>query len=352
MEALWVCFLVFAIGACIGSFLNVVALRAITKESIVLPSSKCPNCGNKIKWYDNIPIFSYFFTIKGKCRSCGEKVSIQYPLVEALTALVFLIVFLAFGFTLKTLLLLILCSISIVIMITDIKKEYIFETHAWILIVAAILFSLNINGLSNYAKPAIGLIAGVILMEILAKISYYLIRKKGVEKEETNNSKNNQLADNKEDIDINEYINKNKRAFGEGDTYLAAASGAILGWQYMLLAVFMAVILQALCVLPQFIRGLYIQKQFRLIFSLSSFCIIAIIYWIISNIIELNFFVALAFVVVMMFFAIDSISKLKQNVSKQGFSAIPFGPSLLISTFIVLFFGNNIAGFLSEHIFI
>lgn len=352
MEALWICFIVFAIGACIGSFLNVVALRAISKESIVLPSSKCPDCGNLIKWYDNIPIFSYLFTFKGKCRNCGKKVSLQYPIVETLTAIIFLATFLAFGFTLKTLSLLVLFSIAIVIMITDIKKEYIFESHAWILIAASVLTSLIINGASNYAKPAIGLIAGFILMEVLAKLSYYLIRKKEAKSEEK--AENKETSDNVDDenIDINEYINKNRRAFGDGDTYLAAASGALLGWQYLLVAMFMAIILQALCVLPQFIINLYKQKQFRLIFSLSAFILLAAVYWITSNFADLGFVGAMAFVVVLMFFAIDTITRLKKNVSNQGFSAIPFGPALLVSTFIVLFFGNDILRFLFEHIFI
>ena len=87
---LFVCFLILVTGACIGSFLNVVALRAISKESIVFPSSKCPKCNEPIKWYDNIPVFSYLFTFKGKCRNCGCKVSLQYPIVEALTAIIFL----------------------------------------------------------------------------------------------------------------------------------------------------------------------------------------------------------------------------------------------------------------------
>ncbi len=362
MEALLICLFVLVIGACIGSFLNVVALRALTNESIVLPPSKCPKCSAPIKWYDNIPVFSYFFTFKGKCRNCGESVSKQYPIVEALTAVIFLSVYIAFGSTLKTILLLILFCIAIVIVITDIKREYIVESHAWILITASILVSLYINGINNYTIPAIGLIAGVAVMEIIAKLSYYLIKKKEeTPQENENTAKNEEIKEeeqksdvntNDEDFDINEYIKKNKRAFGEGDTYLAAASGALLGWQYMLLAMFLSIILQAVCVLPQFIIGLCRQKHYRLVFSLSAFIVIAALYWIISNVAELNFYAAIAFVVVLMYFAIDSINRLKQTVNQQGFSAIPFGPALLIATFIIFFWGNNIMGFLFEHIFI
>ena len=85
-EVLLVCLFILVVGACIGSFLNVVALRALSKESIVYPSSKCPECNEPIKWYDNIPVLSYLLTFRGKCRNCGGKVSVQYPIVEALTS--------------------------------------------------------------------------------------------------------------------------------------------------------------------------------------------------------------------------------------------------------------------------
>ena len=343
MEILWLCFMIFATGACIGSFLNVVALRALTDESIVLPASKCPNCNAKIKWYDNIPIFSYLFTFKGKCRNCHQKVSIQYPIVETLTALIFLFVCVCFGFTLKSLFLLILFSISIVIAITDIKQECIFERHAWCLIIMSVLTSLLVNGLENYSKTAIGLIAGVILMETLAKLSYYLVRKKTEPEKTTNNSSN-------DDIDINEYVNKNKRAFGEGDTYLAAASGALLGWQALLITLFLSIILQSLLVLPKFLIGLYKQKQYTLIAALSAFIVITIVYWGLSNTVHLNNYVVYSFVVVLIFLAILTIKKLKYTVNEQGFSPIPFGPAILSATFIVFFFGRTIVDFLIKYI--
>lgn len=373
-ELLLICFFVLITGACIGSFLNVVALRAISKESIVFPSSKCPLCNEPIKWYDNIPVISYFFTFKGKCRNCGEKVSILYPIVEALTAVLFMAVFLTYGLTLKTLFLLILLSISIVIMITDIKREYVFDIHSWILIISAIIASLVFKGVENYSFTAIGLIVGVFVMEMIARLSYYLVRKKqddsqiqeaseNQEKnEETSNQdeKNNEKealvseeaqANDEEDVDINDYVNKNKRAFGEGDTYLAAAAGALLGWKYFLVAVAFAIIIQAVCILPQFLFGLYKKEEYRLLTSLTSFVVLAIIYWILSNIITLPLLVVFAFVIVLIFFAIDSITRLKKTVNEQGFIAIPFGPALLCSMFIVFFWGTYIVQFLKKYIF-
>jgi len=87
------------IGACIGSFLNVCILRLPKDMSIVRPSSHCPKCKTPIKWYDNIPILSFFF-LMGKCRSCREKISFRYVIVELLCAVSFLVLFIKLGYSL------------------------------------------------------------------------------------------------------------------------------------------------------------------------------------------------------------------------------------------------------------
>lgn len=79
----------FALGACIGSFLNVVVWRLPRDESLVDPPSHCPKCGNRLKWYDNIPVLGWI-KLRGKCRFCGQGISIRYPLVEALTGGIFI----------------------------------------------------------------------------------------------------------------------------------------------------------------------------------------------------------------------------------------------------------------------
>jgi leader peptidase (prepilin peptidase)/N-methyltransferase len=81
-------------GAIIGSFLNVVICRLPKGESIVTPPSHCPSCGNPIRWFDNIPLFSYIL-LRGKCRRCKTSISMRYPFVELLTALCFIFLYLA-----------------------------------------------------------------------------------------------------------------------------------------------------------------------------------------------------------------------------------------------------------------
>src|SRR5690349_25045502 len=79
------------VGACIGSFLNVVIHRVPMEESIVFPNSRCPSCGAVIAFYDNIPMISWVL-LRAKCRGCKQRISFRYPAVELLTALLFVAV--------------------------------------------------------------------------------------------------------------------------------------------------------------------------------------------------------------------------------------------------------------------
>jgi leader peptidase (prepilin peptidase)/N-methyltransferase len=88
-------------GAVVGSFLNVVIHRVPRGESIVFPNSRCPSCSNAIRPYDNIPIVSYTM-LRGRCRACRVPISIRYPAVELLTALLYLAVVLARGISVAT----------------------------------------------------------------------------------------------------------------------------------------------------------------------------------------------------------------------------------------------------------
>ncbi|MGB7622259.1 MAG: prepilin peptidase [Terriglobia bacterium] len=110
----------FILGTVIGSFLNVCILRWPQDQSVVRPRSHCPNCGNFIKAYDNIPILSYLI-LRGRCRACQTPISPLYPIVELLTGLFFLACGLRFGYTPETVKYLVLGSGLIVLIFSDIK---------------------------------------------------------------------------------------------------------------------------------------------------------------------------------------------------------------------------------------
>ena len=91
----------FVVGAMVGSFLNVCVYRLPAGLSVVRPGSRCPKCENPIAWHDNIPILSWL-VLGAKCRNCGTAISWQYPLVEAITATLFFLVYWKFGMTLAS----------------------------------------------------------------------------------------------------------------------------------------------------------------------------------------------------------------------------------------------------------
>jgi leader peptidase (prepilin peptidase) / N-methyltransferase len=84
-------FWLFAIGAAVGSFMNVVVYRLPLGLSLVYPPSHCPKCQNRIPWYDNVPIFGWIM-LRGRCRQCHNPISARYPIIEAVTATMFALV--------------------------------------------------------------------------------------------------------------------------------------------------------------------------------------------------------------------------------------------------------------------
>lgn len=117
------CF-VFVFGAAIGSFLNVCIFRLPAKTSLVKPNSRCPHCHHPIRFYDNIPIIS-FFLLQGRCRDCDTPISWRYPLVELITAVLALLLFIKFGLSLKFLAFFIFTAVLIVITFIDLDHQII-----------------------------------------------------------------------------------------------------------------------------------------------------------------------------------------------------------------------------------
>ena len=132
-------FLVVIFGLVIGSFLNVCICRIANEESIIFPPSHCINCGYELKAKDLIPILSYIF-LGGKCRSCKEKISIQYPIVEVLNAILYISIYLKFGFTLNLFKFCLLASLLIVIGIIDLKTKSVYNSNIVFGVISGLIF--------------------------------------------------------------------------------------------------------------------------------------------------------------------------------------------------------------------
>ena len=117
MEAL-IYIIVFIIGSCVGSFLNVLIFRIPKHEGFVKGRSHCMSCGHELAWYDMWPVFSYIF-LRGRCRYCGAKLSKQYPVIEALNGLLWCLVMEQYGISMMGILTAALLSALIVISVID-----------------------------------------------------------------------------------------------------------------------------------------------------------------------------------------------------------------------------------------
>jgi leader peptidase (prepilin peptidase)/N-methyltransferase len=129
------------LGLIVGSFLNVCIARIPRQESIVFPNSHCPHCRKPIKVYDNIPLLSYLLLF-GKCRSCGQRISWQYPVVEVLTALTFWATFVLLGVNLKAVILLIFFSSVVILIFIDLNHRILPDVITLPGVLFGLLFSL------------------------------------------------------------------------------------------------------------------------------------------------------------------------------------------------------------------
>ena len=210
------------VGLCMGSFFNVVILRSLSGESIVFPSSKCPKCGNKLKIWHNIPVLSYI-VLGGKCGFCKEKISIQYPLIELLTMGLYIATYLKFGLTWQTLFVIILLSGMLIMSMTDLKEKLVDCNIA--IGIAIIGFIYNFITSTSLLDSLYGLLAGVVILEIIARSGYLIVK---------------------------------DRALGEADTYIAGALGACFG-----LTALFKLLLYTLFASMIFIVPMFLYKQFK-----------------------------------------------------------------------------------------
>ena len=131
----------FIVGAVVGSFLNVCIYRLPQQLSIVWPGSFCPHCRTPIKWFDNVPIFSYLI-LRAKCRSCRGKISFRYPLVEIITACLFLVLYHKFSLSLDFFKFALFFSLLVVVSFIDIDYHAIPVYLCFLGIAAGLLFSI------------------------------------------------------------------------------------------------------------------------------------------------------------------------------------------------------------------
>lgn len=202
---------VFLLGLCWGSFLNVLIYRIPRGESIVKPASHCPTCKISIRPIDNIPLISYLL-LRGRCRFCQGRISFRYPAVEALTAIIFLLLYKRFGWDWQEFIYIPLASILIIIAFIDLEHYLIPDRLTYPAIGLGLPISLLPGGVS-LGEAVIGLVVGGGLIYLLTVLSPLLFGKEGM---------------------------------GGGDVKLAAVMGVYLGWEKTLIALFIASLLGSL----------------------------------------------------------------------------------------------------------
>jgi leader peptidase (prepilin peptidase)/N-methyltransferase len=151
-----------AIGLCLGSFLNVCILRLPHDQSLVTPPSTCPRCGKRIAWYDNIPVLSWL-VLRAKCRTCGEPISLQYPLIEALVGALWVGAYLLWGVSVHTIAGGILGTILLGIGITDARHYLIPDEYNWAGLAVGLAASL-VGGWQGFVQAVIGAAFGFSLL--------------------------------------------------------------------------------------------------------------------------------------------------------------------------------------------
>ena len=165
----------FVLGTVLGSFYNVLGSRIPNHESIVKPRSHCEKCGHILKWYELIPIFSFIFQ-KGRCKNCKTKLSWLYPASELFCGILFFISFYSFGFTYELLIALILSSITIMVIVSDLT--YMIIPDRFIIIPTILIFLIKL--FVNYKEALFSLLSGLIcfiIMFMIMKFGEYIFKK-------------------------------------------------------------------------------------------------------------------------------------------------------------------------------
>ena len=146
------------VGLALGSFMNVCIYRIPLEKSIIRPSSSCPNCGKKIRFYDNIPLISYLLLF-GRCRHCHHPISWRYPVIEAITGLLSLALFIRYGLSFQYLLFLLFAATLVTVSFIDLDHQIIPDVLSIPGIIAG-LAAAFVPGNVSWFESVIGIIGG------------------------------------------------------------------------------------------------------------------------------------------------------------------------------------------------
>jgi len=193
---------IFIFGIVMGSFLNVLIYRIPNGENIAFPASKCQNCQTELKWYHNIPIFSWLF-LKGKCAFCNDSIAMQYPIIEFITGIIAVLLFFKVGLVWYLPFVFLTFFLLLGLVMIDFKYMAVPDSLNLLALALAIVGPNAIDSL-QYALMSAG---GLALLRYY--LSYFL----------------------------------NKEAMGEGDIIVAGTMGALLGFPHFFYALFLSALL-------------------------------------------------------------------------------------------------------------
>ena len=241
-------FLIFILGACLGSFSNVCIYRLPINKQIVSGRSFCPRCKKKINWFDNLPLIS-FLSLNGKCRKCKKVIPLRYFIVEIATGIIFLLIYLNFNNLSTIIFLSILSLFYVVIFFIDLENFIIPDSLSFSVMTIALLK----NFLPNFNTNFIHEINQSIIGGMIGYLSIWLI------------------------IYLYKVIKKIE-GMGVGDAKLMAGIGLLFGWQSVPFVLFVSAILGLIFVLPSLLNK---QKNMRSEIPFGPFIITAcLIYFI------------------------------------------------------------------------
>jgi leader peptidase (prepilin peptidase)/N-methyltransferase len=254
--------LIFALifGLLFGSFLNVLILRIPRGESVVFKSSHCYSCGNSLKPWHNIPLFSWLF-LRGKCSFCKTKISIQYPLIELTSGLIFVAIAAQYSLSIPAFFIALSFLMLLALSMIDFKYKMVPDSLNLLAIVFAIFGTWSMQGFFLNLQNALLFAGGFTLLRF--SLSYYL-------------TSSVFRADLKTQTSWNKHYDRTPfiEAMGEGDIMVAATMGALLGVKLTLVAIFLSALLALLVMLIVMNRSTEEQKvPFVPFLTLSTFIV-------------------------------------------------------------------------------